>query len=313
MENQSATRSGASASKKKADAYDRDGKSNGNGHTDSTSRQSTSEYKNGDRAGPSNNAKRAPKKETDRSGDGRGDGGKRKYKDSSHRSSSESHTADSGAESVDDETIQRCKEFLRPVKKSLYQLRDRVGTSSNEEKIALVKEHLGAIGNRIVEVVRMTANHKRVEMKKNLWKFVFFYWPHKETATPERVAAMYEKIVQGTKTQEHSPQMPEDRRQDRGRSSSPRRVESKRRRSPTPDRVESKRRRSPTPDRDRDRERDRERDYDRDYDRERDYDRDYDRDEKRRRPNTSRPDPPPFTNRKRRWEEEEDERRVRRA
>ncbi|KAH8107880.1 SNF2 family N-terminal domain-containing protein [Cristinia sonorae] len=76
------------------------------------------------------------------------------------------------------------KEELRPVKKQLKNLKLSGGDMPREEKVAILKESLAAIGKRIEHVLnqRAAAGEDRDRWRRHLWTFVTLFWPKKVRA-----------------------------------------------------------------------------------------------------------------------------------
>ncbi|KAI0706827.1 transcription regulator [Cerioporus squamosus] len=76
------------------------------------------------------------------------------------------------------------KEELRPVKKQLKQLKLSGGDMPREDKVAMLKESLAAIGKRIEVVLQQkaAAGEDRDRWRRHLWTFVTLFWPKKVKA-----------------------------------------------------------------------------------------------------------------------------------
>ncbi|KAF8303411.1 hypothetical protein DL93DRAFT_2173004 [Clavulina sp. PMI_390] len=88
------------------------------------------------------------------------------------------------------------KEELRPVKKQLKNLKAPTESLTREAKVAILKEALSAIGDRIDEVV---AEKRRLgedgeKWRKHLWIFVTLFWPREVKHT--KLQAIHAKITQ---------------------------------------------------------------------------------------------------------------------
>ncbi|THH26417.1 hypothetical protein EUX98_g7773 [Antrodiella citrinella] len=87
------------------------------------------------------------------------------------------------------------KEELRPVKKQLKNLKLSGGDMPREEKVAILKESLAAIGKRIEHVltVRAAAGEDRERWRRHLWTFVTLFWPKKVRAA--KLEEIHAKMV----------------------------------------------------------------------------------------------------------------------
>jgi chromodomain-helicase-DNA-binding protein 1 len=87
------------------------------------------------------------------------------------------------------------KEELRPVKKQLKQLKLSGEDMPREEKVAMLKESLAAIGRRIEAVLSMkqAAGEDTVRWKRHLWTFVTLFWPKKVKAS--KLEEIHAKMV----------------------------------------------------------------------------------------------------------------------
>jgi len=76
------------------------------------------------------------------------------------------------------------KEELRPVKKQLKQLKLSGGDMPRDDKVAILKESLAAIGRRIEIVLdtKQSAGEDRDRWRRHLWTFVTLFWPKKVKA-----------------------------------------------------------------------------------------------------------------------------------
>ncbi|KAI0743539.1 transcription regulator [Daedaleopsis nitida] len=76
------------------------------------------------------------------------------------------------------------KEELRPVKKQLKNLKLSGGDMPREDKVAILKESLAAIGKRIEAVLQQKAanGEDRDRWRRHLWTFVTLFWPKKVKA-----------------------------------------------------------------------------------------------------------------------------------
>jgi chromodomain-helicase-DNA-binding protein 1 len=87
------------------------------------------------------------------------------------------------------------KEELRPVKKHLKQLKAPTDDLSREEKVALLKESLSAIGARIDAVVanKSAQGQNGEKWRKHLWVFVTYFWPRE--VRHSKLQAIHAKIT----------------------------------------------------------------------------------------------------------------------
>ncbi|KAH9892574.1 SNF2 family N-terminal domain-containing protein [Cubamyces lactineus] len=87
------------------------------------------------------------------------------------------------------------KEELRPVKKQLKNLKLSGGDMPREDKVALLKESLAAIGKRIELVLQQkeAAGEDRDRWKRHLWTFVTLFWPKKVKAA--KLEEIHTKMV----------------------------------------------------------------------------------------------------------------------
>lgn len=76
------------------------------------------------------------------------------------------------------------KEELRPVKKQLKNLKLSGGDMPRDDKVAILKESLAAIGKRIelVLIQKQAAGEDRDRWRRHLWTFVTLFWPKKVKA-----------------------------------------------------------------------------------------------------------------------------------
>ncbi|KAH9002041.1 SNF2 family N-terminal domain-containing protein [Lactarius hatsudake] len=87
------------------------------------------------------------------------------------------------------------KEELRPVKKQLKQLKLSGGDMPRDDKVAILKESLAAIGRRIEVVLdtKQAAGEDRDRWKRHLWTFVTLFWPKKVRAA--KLEEIHAKMV----------------------------------------------------------------------------------------------------------------------
>ncbi|KAI0645708.1 transcription regulator [Trametes meyenii] len=87
------------------------------------------------------------------------------------------------------------KEELRPVKKQLKNLKLSGGDMPREDKVAILKESLAAIGKRIEHVLQQkeTAGEDRTRWRRHLWTFVTLFWPKKVKAA--KLEEIHAKMV----------------------------------------------------------------------------------------------------------------------
>ncbi|KAF8740791.1 hypothetical protein AX14_007167 [Amanita brunnescens Koide BX004] len=94
--------------------------------------------------------------------------------------------------SMDESTT---KEELRPVKRELKQLKLSGGDMPRDDKVAMLKESLAAIGRRIDDV--LTEKHALGEdadrWRRHLWTFVTLFWPKKVKAS--KLEEIHAKMV----------------------------------------------------------------------------------------------------------------------
>ncbi|MCO5579018.1 hypothetical protein L7F22_032870 [Adiantum nelumboides] len=92
----------------------------------------------------------------------------------------------------------QCKELMRPCKKQLKTLKEGTDHLEREEKVAVLKDCLSAIGGHIDFVVNQDKfKHASVEKKKlwarHLWCFSSFFWPKK--VKPSKLKGIFDKLV----------------------------------------------------------------------------------------------------------------------
>ncbi|KAI0823634.1 transcription regulator [Trametes gibbosa] len=87
------------------------------------------------------------------------------------------------------------KEELRPVKKQLKNLKLSGGDMPREDKVAMLKESLAAIGKRIEVVLQQkeSAGEDRTRWRRHLWTFVTLFWPKKVKAA--KLEEIHAKMV----------------------------------------------------------------------------------------------------------------------
>ncbi|EIN11962.1 hypothetical protein PUNSTDRAFT_99321 [Punctularia strigosozonata HHB-11173 SS5] len=87
------------------------------------------------------------------------------------------------------------KEELRPVKKQLKQLKLSGGDMPRDDKVAILKESLAAIGRRIEAVLsnKQAAGEDVERWKRHLWAFVTLFWPKKVKAA--KLEEIHAKMV----------------------------------------------------------------------------------------------------------------------
>lgn len=92
------------------------------------------------------------------------------------------------------------KEELRPVKKQLKQLKLSGGDMPRDEKVAILKESLAAIGRRIEHVLntKQAAGEDTERWRRHLWTFVTLFWPKKVKAA--KLEEIHAKMVQKEST-----------------------------------------------------------------------------------------------------------------
>jgi len=88
------------------------------------------------------------------------------------------------------------KEELRPVKKQLKNLKAPTESLTREAKVAILKEALSAIGDRIDEVVaqKRELGEDGEKWRKHLWIFVTLFWPRE--VRHSKLQAIHAKITQ---------------------------------------------------------------------------------------------------------------------
>ncbi|KAL1679438.1 SNF2 family N-terminal domain-containing protein [Schizophyllum commune] len=87
------------------------------------------------------------------------------------------------------------KEELRPVKKQLKQLKLSGEEMPRDEKVAILKDSLAAIGRRIEHVLsqKAAAGEDTVRWRRHLWTFVTLFWPKKVKAS--KLEEIHAKMV----------------------------------------------------------------------------------------------------------------------
>ncbi|KAG6920300.1 hypothetical protein DXG01_005069 [Tephrocybe rancida] len=87
------------------------------------------------------------------------------------------------------------KEELRPVKKQLKQLKLSGGEMPRDDKVAILKDSLAAIGRRIEHVLntKQSAGEDRERWRRHLWTFVTLFWPKKVKAS--KLEEIHAKMV----------------------------------------------------------------------------------------------------------------------
>ncbi|EMD37878.1 chromodomain-helicase DNA-binding protein [Gelatoporia subvermispora B] len=87
------------------------------------------------------------------------------------------------------------KEELRPVKKQLKNLKLSGGDMPREDKVAILKESLAAIGKRIEIVLsqKEASGEDRDRWRRHLWTFVTLFWPKKVKAS--KLEEIHAKMV----------------------------------------------------------------------------------------------------------------------
>ncbi|TFY57604.1 hypothetical protein EVG20_g8476, partial [Dentipellis fragilis] len=100
------------------------------------------------------------------------------------------------------------KEELRPVKKQLKQLKLSGGEMPRDDKVAILKESLAAIGRRIEHVldVKQAAGEDRDRWRRHLWTFVTLFWPKKVKAA--KLEEIHAKMVMKEATDSNVPKKP---------------------------------------------------------------------------------------------------------
>jgi len=87
------------------------------------------------------------------------------------------------------------KEELRPVKKQLKQLKLSGEDMPRDDKVAILKDSLAAIGRRIELVLnaKEAAGEDRDRWRRHLWTFVTLFWPKKVKAS--KLEEIHAKMV----------------------------------------------------------------------------------------------------------------------
>lgn len=87
------------------------------------------------------------------------------------------------------------KEELRPVKKQLKNLKLSSEDLPRDEKVAILKDSLAAIGKRIEYVLNEKAakGQDRERWRRHLWTFVTLFWPKKVRAS--KLEEIHQKMV----------------------------------------------------------------------------------------------------------------------
>uniref|UniRef100_A0A8H8CP59 Transcription regulator n=1 Tax=Psilocybe cubensis TaxID=181762 RepID=A0A8H8CP59_PSICU len=87
------------------------------------------------------------------------------------------------------------KEELRPVKKQLKQLKLSGEDMPRDDKVAILKDSLAAIGRRIENVLntKEAAGEDRDRWRRHLWTFVTLFWPKKVKAS--KLEEIHAKMV----------------------------------------------------------------------------------------------------------------------
>ncbi|KZT42463.1 hypothetical protein SISSUDRAFT_980248 [Sistotremastrum suecicum HHB10207 ss-3] len=87
------------------------------------------------------------------------------------------------------------KEELRPVKKQLKRLKESGGDMPRDDKVAILKESLAAIGRRIEAVLaaKGEAGEDTDRWRRHLWTFVTLFWPKKVKAA--KLEEIHAKMV----------------------------------------------------------------------------------------------------------------------
>jgi len=87
------------------------------------------------------------------------------------------------------------KEELRPVKKQLKQLKLSGEDMPRDDKVAILKDSLAAIGRRIEVVLqaKQAAGEDRERWRRHLWAFVTLFWPKKVRAS--KLEEIHAKMV----------------------------------------------------------------------------------------------------------------------
>jgi len=94
--------------------------------------------------------------------------------------------------SMDEEAL---KEELRPVKKQLKKLKLSGGDLPRDDKVAILKDSLAAIGQRIDAVLNQKGEEGAdlVRWRRHLWTFVTLFWPKKVHAA--KLEEIHAKMV----------------------------------------------------------------------------------------------------------------------
>ncbi|KII92764.1 hypothetical protein PLICRDRAFT_51119 [Plicaturopsis crispa FD-325 SS-3] len=87
------------------------------------------------------------------------------------------------------------KEELRPVKKQLKQLKLSGEDMPRDDKVAILKDSLAAIGRRIEQVLtaKQSMGEDRERWRRHLWTFVTLFWPKKVKAS--KLEEIHAKMV----------------------------------------------------------------------------------------------------------------------
>jgi chromodomain-helicase-DNA-binding protein 1 len=119
------------------------------------------------------------------------DGSSRKRKRRPTPTFTDSESSDE-CPSMDEATT---KEELRPVKKQLKQLKLSGEDMPRDDKVAILKDSLAAIGRRIELVLsaKQAAGEDRERWRRHLWTFVTLFWPKKVKAS--KLEEIHAKMV----------------------------------------------------------------------------------------------------------------------
>ncbi|TFK73925.1 hypothetical protein BDN72DRAFT_760977 [Pluteus cervinus] len=119
------------------------------------------------------------------------DGGTKKRKRRPTPTFTDSESSDE-CPSMDEATT---KEELRPVKKQLKQLKLSGEDMPRDDKVAILKDSLAAIGRRIeiVLAAKQAAGEDRERWRRHLWTFVTLFWPKKVKAS--KLEEIHAKMV----------------------------------------------------------------------------------------------------------------------
>ncbi|KAJ7188010.1 SNF2 family N-terminal domain-containing protein [Mycena filopes] len=119
------------------------------------------------------------------------DGGNRKRKRRPTPTFTDSESSDE-CPSMDEVAT---KEELRPVKKQLKQLKLSGEDMPRDDKVAILKDSLAAIGRRIEHVLntKEAAGEDRERWRRHLWTFVTLFWPKKVKAS--KLEEIHAKMV----------------------------------------------------------------------------------------------------------------------